>query len=631
MGLQEEFRRAMASVAGEDTPAVFEPLENDPVFQVINAHTESLREHNETLENIRRIEEDLAASGGVNRSLATECFKVLEGFGAGRIKLEHYTTSISRTNFKLTMEEIDHKKAGLIAAAVAAVIALIATIGRWIYKKLSGDDSSDSGGSGGGGGGGSSDADFTGASKTAEAAVETVQTEFTDMSEDVEKYVGNLKKYGDMLQKNVNLFQSEGFKRLLDAENKLNDADTKIANASPEDVEDAKKEKEALKKEKEELKAELRRKVAQMLTSSEGILKAAKGANDFWTFNQILPDHLKNKSLNQLLSANDHDYNTFVAKPEYTGAMNAACSTFPSLLQMTDHVLNIAEEGVEAFSKLKDAEITDDSMYGIPAHVKDFIDNKDKPTGPCSIAFMGKQTLITEVIEKIKEMQNKPPSVTGEVTVSRVMDSIKVNYINGDIKAYMMGSAELMKRIDVLRDRLLALQNLTDQQVDTAGSADGTNKIKLEQKKATVEMVRVCTTYVRDALHLATLILNYSMQYTSFVERFTTIVRNEMIRPDILKHIEDMRKKTRHMLLDFQKKFGMSDNDFEDYFVDFEEIMREDIDEERLKMIRELDKAQIGFSGWRFDPKRIQGGQHLVSRAGTTFGRLWQYIGHGSK
>ena len=625
MGLLENVRAAMASGTGEDIPVTFDPVTADPVYQVFNDHADEFALHQETLANIQNIEEDLVAMGGVNRSLATECFRVIEDFGSGRIKLNHYTSSPSKTQLRLTLEEIDAKRAGIIAAAIAAVVALIATVGRWIWKKLTGEDSLDDTGSNAGSTDSSSPPpDLREGSQQAEAAVDTIQEQFSDVDEDEKKYTELIKTYGEMLKRNAEALDTNFVKGFIEKQKEYRKQAEEFGNTDDPDRKDeiAKRAKE-LETEFEEQQTKLREEIHRLLTDSEGLMKSFRDANDCLSFNRALPERLQNKRLIAMLSPQDRDYVNFVAKTEYVTAMSAACSSFPALTQMSEHVLNVAEEAVESFSKLTAGEGNSPNDWTLPQQVKEFIERRNDPAGPCGMLFMGKQMLVHDALAKIREIENTPPGSIPTPTVARVVDSFRVNFVNSNIKSFMSSAPELFKRIDELKEKMVLLSESADR---ASQAADKQGERFLPQKRAMNDMLTICANYTKDALHLAFVITNYATQYSAFVDRFTTIVRSEMIRPDVIRHIEEMRKKTRHAFLEYKKKSGMSEADFEVYVKKFQEIFTEELTEERRKILQQMDKAQITVTGHRFDPSAIRKRSSLMEHAADFFKNAYGYF-----
>lgn len=608
MGMVADMRRAMASHSGEDLPISFPPLENDPVFQVLADHHEFVAQKEATAAVLENIEEDIKTMGGVDRSIALECFRVIEGFGKGRLKLEHYTSSVSRTNLKLTMEEVDARKAGIIAAVIAAVVAMVYAVGKWIYKKLSGDDSGGDGGSPGGGNDNWANPDnIAEKAKEAEAAVECVEDKFKDLDEDARIYAENLKKLVETAKVNIAAFESEGLKRLKEHD------DGAINETDPD-------KKAELMKKRKEIMSDLRQKFVKLTESNGEIFKALNASNDFLTFNKALPEHLRNKALTKLISNQDYRYATYVAREEYVTAMTAACSTFPSIIQMTDNVVTMTEECLEWFSKAPKDDGGERDNWNLPQVAQDFIKRREDPEGPFGFVFLGKKMLISEVISKINELKHKPGN-PAEATVARAMESIKVNYMNGNIKAYMAATSEIWERITKLQNRLQEIQRVSEQIDREPVGNTSESGLRMMYRKNMMNLVKVASSYTNSALHLATTILNYSVEYTAFVNELTIILRNEMMRPDVARQLEETRKKTRHIIEVMQKEFGEEGAD-KYYFQDMDELMSKDLDERRHELLKQMEKAQIRTSGWKFDPKTIQKESRLQQAAQGLIGKI---------
>lgn len=93
------------------------------------------------------------ANGGVCKQVAVDMESLREPDAVRRVSLASYTDDWSRTNYTVTVEELQDMSQGAKVAIAVGVGLLVAKMVHWIIKSFFGDDDSDGGGGGGGGGG----------------------------------------------------------------------------------------------------------------------------------------------------------------------------------------------------------------------------------------------------------------------------------------------------------------------------------------------------------------------------------------------------------------------------------------------------------------------------------------------
>ncbi len=92
------------------------------------------------------------ANGGVCKQVAVDMESLREPDAVRRVSLASYTDDWSRTNYTVTVEELQDMSQGAKVAIAVGVGLLVAKMVHWIIKSFfGGDDDSDGGGGGGGG------------------------------------------------------------------------------------------------------------------------------------------------------------------------------------------------------------------------------------------------------------------------------------------------------------------------------------------------------------------------------------------------------------------------------------------------------------------------------------------------
>ncbi len=89
----------------------------------------------DAFQDLEYVCDDIAQMGGMNQSIATEADKCIPGFLSEERPLGYYTKAPSATNLKYALEAIDVKKAGIISAIIAAVLAAFYKIYDWFKKR----------------------------------------------------------------------------------------------------------------------------------------------------------------------------------------------------------------------------------------------------------------------------------------------------------------------------------------------------------------------------------------------------------------------------------------------------------------------------------------------------------------
>ena len=135
------------SVNEENQPV--DPVDQDTVIVPVEEFTEEviLSEIPEVEEDIKGmaalesalvelsyVAEDILKSGGVNQVIALEADRCIEGFLHEDRPLGFYTKTPSATNLQYAMEAIDLKKAGIIAAIIAAVMGVLYKVYQFFTK-----------------------------------------------------------------------------------------------------------------------------------------------------------------------------------------------------------------------------------------------------------------------------------------------------------------------------------------------------------------------------------------------------------------------------------------------------------------------------------------------------------------
>lgn len=91
----------------------------------------------DAFQDLEYVTDGIANMGGINQAIATEAAKCIPDFFVDR-PLGFYTKTPTATNLKYAMEAIDLKKAGIIAAIFAAVMAAFYKVYKWFTSDTGG-------------------------------------------------------------------------------------------------------------------------------------------------------------------------------------------------------------------------------------------------------------------------------------------------------------------------------------------------------------------------------------------------------------------------------------------------------------------------------------------------------------
>lgn len=167
----------------ESSPFIFEGLPNFDLDVVAAVGLES------RISDLQYLANDIERSSGMCRSYALEAEKLLPGFGG--VPHGYYSTCISATRFRLSLEELSKGIWVLIAAAAAAAIAIIIKIFTWISK--------------------GSESENTGSKQSAKAAVDEVIKKAEDLPENLHEAAKDLERADGILKDtNITLKDSKG-------------------------------------------------------------------------------------------------------------------------------------------------------------------------------------------------------------------------------------------------------------------------------------------------------------------------------------------------------------------------------------------------------------------------------------
>lgn len=103
--------------------------------QMVDESEQSVMSIESELASLNEIADTIEAAGGITKTHAVALESMHPGILPRTAPVNSFTVIPSNTNLKVALEEIDKKKAGLIAAAVAAIALVIYKIWKWIAGK----------------------------------------------------------------------------------------------------------------------------------------------------------------------------------------------------------------------------------------------------------------------------------------------------------------------------------------------------------------------------------------------------------------------------------------------------------------------------------------------------------------
>lgn len=131
----------------------------------------------------------------------------LESMGFGSLNpdypLASYTERFSSTNYQVSLEEIDMRRAGIIAALIAAGLGILYKMVSWIKNRFFGGDDSSGGSSGGGGSSSSSSSSSSGGKPGGNIAtvIERSIAQEEKLTKKIEGFQGDLSEFTKALEK----------------------------------------------------------------------------------------------------------------------------------------------------------------------------------------------------------------------------------------------------------------------------------------------------------------------------------------------------------------------------------------------------------------------------------------------
>lgn len=107
----------------------------DEVLAEFGKDLEGIAALESALQDLEYVSDTITDYGGINQEIALATEQCIPGFLSGDRPIGYYTKSISATNLKYAIETINYKKAGTIAAIVAAIIAAFYKLIEWFKEK----------------------------------------------------------------------------------------------------------------------------------------------------------------------------------------------------------------------------------------------------------------------------------------------------------------------------------------------------------------------------------------------------------------------------------------------------------------------------------------------------------------
>lgn len=129
-------------IAIDDNPAMGE---NDPEVHAMQIENDDAVESMQSsVESLSYVVDSILSNGGVSRSIAQEAQTAYPDFCSKVAPLNAFTTNVTATNLRSSLEELSVAIWAAIAAAIAALAALIYKFVKWIKNKYFNGDDADS-------------------------------------------------------------------------------------------------------------------------------------------------------------------------------------------------------------------------------------------------------------------------------------------------------------------------------------------------------------------------------------------------------------------------------------------------------------------------------------------------------
>lgn len=574
MALPANFRAAMAS----------QDIESLSIEQLFENHDKLVIKNKETLDNLRKISSNLSKIGGINKNLAMECFNIIEDFGAGRLKPNQYTSTITKTNFKLTMEELDAKRAGFIVGAIGLLLGLLAMAGNWIVNKLSGGSG---GGTGGGGSSGSSDNtkppttdQMREAVQRAEKTVENIKISFETIVDDVEKMTTSvIPAYAELSES----FHSFLFDKCLLVVDKM--AVAKIASKDdPKHTEDKRKalidKTNLLKRRRDELLEELKKRTEMNVKSLSG---------------QDTEDPLTKHFV--------RDTKIFIKNTVFMDAMSNASGMFVDLVQRAESVLVLAELVYEEYDRLAALEKDQEVNWEIAENLTNFVNQYAEPNGPFGITFNGKKVLINQLFNQIVELEG----AVGDGPIPdhvEIIKSIKANYLNDNNKASLIAMPALWEKLTTLQEKLDKVGKLSDAKINMDRfKEDSELSAKNKHKLVVDDVLHRATMFGRDALRVAMRILDHIRNYSTYVMIVTHKFVLLVIDKETLTRIVTQIKVGKSIVSEYKHDFGITTDIVKEEVPDYDLYFSEGAEKPLQDLIQEITATRHKLQHVHFNPE----------------------------
>lgn len=512
----------------------------NPISEDMDKALDDLYAELDDMKALSDLKSKLNEAGGISQGYAAEAFQLIPEMEQ-RTSLRHYTTTITRTNYKLSMEAIDLKMGALIAAGVAALAALLWKFISWIRNKFSGDGDG-SGGAGPGGGSPSPSSNILDDAKKAGDANKSVVRGAEALSEVVDEAAKAEEAALDYIEEVIGVITTA-----VKEHNVYQPGDDKIKTTDEE---------------------------AHAATME--YRKAVGEATDLYTFQAHLPERLRVKEFNQHLSEESTQFRMFHLNEEYLKVMNDVITQIELIVPATMgyfNQLSIVREKLQAGTGMTPhpkygevpTKITTQHQRSMIFEAAPILAALKDPAMAATIQIKGRTYSYDEGLELLHKLKKDSGDLRGKATFGQVGSRIAKYYNLELMRRYMGGSAELLVKmaemqIEMDKAKASITINRATPGEDTGETAH--DKIMVVFGRMIQDAGHRCYTLCR-LMHECH---NYFMDYSNFVNAYASLSFTV---------IGSFNQNIRHLLGDVGKEIGwISNQDIEDIKRQMSEIQK---------------------------------------------------------
>lgn len=535
-----------------------------------------------TVKKLRSISANLRNCGAVNQQLALECFDSFTNFGNGKLHLRQYTSSLTKTNYKATMEALSMENRHVIGAVAAAIVALSGVFIAWLIGKLSG-----SGGGGGSPGGGSpspspsgstppTEKDAEEAARNADTSINNYQKTFRNISEQWQYYRGTILP---TLENHLNALADISLK---DAKNIIID----IAEQKVKEKSKPKYTQEALDKVKQDFQS------------------AEAAARD--CYKEMVTDAMRNDEILTVIRhhTSEETLLVYTTNEAYMSAMSNSVGTLTALLEGVKKAQTLAANLRNEYLSLN-LDTDDKKVWKVSEGLMKEITDFKSMNGSYTVPFNGKTYNPRELINAIEELKNAPAKKLVEPS-TEIIKSIEKYLTTTDFKAILDANNDLIQVVGKLSKETVGtvheMKKPTEVDVESISSDD---KLAPDQQHRVFvdDVIKSIAHYTAAMYQVSHKIIDFVTRYANFARSVCTALAELMIGPNFFKNYDLFVRSCRNVVNRSRTEFDISVETLRSRIPDYEDYYGPNFSKE----IKEIEATATLFrkhiSNMRFEPK----------------------------